>query len=53
MRRDPKNYQGSKFVYRMNKHDQDEANRTAKGAQHPYKKKIVKPGDDEYVEDVL
>jgi hypothetical protein len=53
MRRDPSNYKVSKFVYRMNKHDQDEANRKAHGAQHSYKKKIVKPGDDEYVEDVL
>lgn len=50
--RDPKKYSSS-YLYKWNKHEQDEANRTALGAKHVYKKKVVKPDDDEYVEDIL
>jgi hypothetical protein len=52
VRGDPKRYMNA-YIYQMNKRAQEEADRKAPGAQHPYKKKVVKPGDDEYVEDVL
>jgi hypothetical protein len=52
MRRDPKQYMNA-YLYKMNKHAQEEADKNAPGKQHSYKKKVVKPGDDDWVEDVL
>jgi hypothetical protein len=51
LRRDPKDYESVGLIHKLNKLDQEEANR--KSLPHPYKKHTSNPGDDDYVEDVL
>jgi hypothetical protein len=53
MRRDPKDYESIRFLHKLNKHDQEEANRKAQPPHPRRRPPEPKPGDDDFVEDIL